>query len=45
MRKPAREPGAPRRRAFGDRLCSLAIVVAGVTGNIVLWTMVARHFG
>jgi len=50
--KSANQSCAPRpasrrgpRAPTGDLLCSLAIVLAGVAGNLMLWNLVTRCFG
>lgn len=36
----------PRRRGqLGDRLCSAALLLSGIAGNLVLWGLLVRHFG
>lgn len=36
---------SPGRHVLGDRLCVLAIVAAGLAGNLLLWTTIGQLIG
>jgi hypothetical protein len=40
-----RSPPPASRHVLGDRLCVLAIVAAGLAGNLLLWATIGQLIG